>query len=111
MPSPDPSAGTVFLVRDDRVAGAGAALRLVAVAVAATVGFGAAAVVAAGFTAAGFARPFDRVGDAPGDEEGAVADRASDAGLSSLILAASWATSARASDACFFRFASTSRVF
>jgi hypothetical protein len=79
-------------------------------------GFGAvdlaaAGLAATGFAAVGFARALDRAGEAARDEAGAVADRALAGGLSSLICAVSWTTSARASDACFFRFASTSRAF
>ena len=74
-------------------------------------GFAAVDFAAAGFAAAGFARALERAGDAARDEAGRVADRALVAGLSSLIWAVSWTTSARASDACFFRFASTSRAF
>jgi len=128
VPSPDPSAGTVFRVRAVRVAGEDAVFRLVDVDVVdarvvefvpadatATVGFGAAAraaagFAAAGFAAAGFARALDRAGDAA-REAGVFTDRALGAGLSSLIRAVSWATSARASAACFFRFAATSRAF
>ena len=68
----------------------------------AAAGFAAAGFAAAGLAAAGFARALDRAGRM----------RAwVGAGRSSLIWAVSWATSARASDACFFRFASTSRAF
>jgi len=115
VPSPDPSPGTAFDVRGDRVAVEDAGFRAVvdvvdrfAVALVdetAALGFGAAAFaavdlaaagfVAAGLAAAGFAR---------------ARDRATVGGLSSLIWAVSWTTSARASDACFFRFASTSRA-
>jgi hypothetical protein len=136
VPSPDPSAGTV-LVRAVRVAGEDAALRrvdvdavdvraldFVPVDATAAVGFAAADRAAAGFAPAGFApaglaatgldpagfaRAFERPGDAA--REAGVTDRAPVAGLSSLIRAVSWATSARASDACFVRFASTSRAF
>jgi hypothetical protein len=113
VPSPDPSAGTAFCVRAARVAGEVAVFRRVddvvdARAVEATAtfgcaaaGFAAAALAAAGFAAAGFARALGRAGDAARVR----------AGRSSLIRAVSWATSARASDACFFRFASTSRAF
>ena len=129
MPSPDPSAGTAFRVRAVRAAGEDAVFRRVdvdvvdrravdvaPVDVAATVGLAAAGVVAAGlaavdFAAAGFARALDRAGDAARDEPGVVTDRAPVAGWSSLIWAVSRATSARALDACFFRFASTSRAF
>jgi hypothetical protein len=135
VPSPDPSAVTVF-VRAVRVTGEDAVFRRVEVVdvravdfpvdATATVGFAAVDLVGAGFAAvdlvgadfapagfepAGFARAFDRPGDAARDEAGVVTDRAPVAGLSSLIRAVSWATSARASDACFFRFASTSRAF
>ena len=139
MPSPDPSAGTVFFVREARVAGEDAVFGRVDAVVDATgtfgfgaadrdgacfgpaafaaVGFAAAALAAAGFALAGFAlagfaRALERAVDAPRDEAGDVADRARvGTGRSSLIWAVSWATSARASDACFFRFASTSRTF
>jgi hypothetical protein len=129
VPSPDPSAETVLRVRAVRVADEDAGFRRVDVDVTATFGFAAAAeaavdVAEAGFAeagvavidfaaaglAAGFARAFERAGDAALEEAFAV-DRAPDAGLSSLIRAVSWTTSARASDACFFRFASTSRAF
>ena len=63
--------------------------------------FAAAGFAAADFAAAGFARALDRAGDAARVW----------AGRSSLIRTVSWATSARASDACRFRFASTSRAF
>ena len=124
VPSPDPSAGTAFRVRAGRVAGEEAVFRRVDVDVVdarvveatatfgfaaagfaaagfAAAGFAAAGFAAAGFAAAGFARALDRAGDAARVW----------AGRSSLIRAVSWATSARASDACRFRFASTSRAF
>ena len=80
-------------------------------------GFGAAAfaavdLAAAGLAATGFAAAgFARAEEAARDGAGAVADRALAGALSSLIRAVSWTTSARASDACFFRLASTSRAF
>ncbi len=61
--------------------------------------------------AAGFARTLARDADGARLAAGAATARARVAGLSSLIRAVSWATSVRASDACFFRFASTSRAF
>ncbi len=87
-----------------------------AVDAAATLGFGAEGLAAAGFAADGFAadgfaRAPERAGEAARDGAGATTARARVAGLSSLIRAVSWATSVRASDACFFRFASTSRAF
>jgi hypothetical protein len=119
VPSPDPSAGTAFRVRGVRVADEGAVFRRVdvdvvdrcAVAIVpvdetATFGF-----AAVDLAAAGFARALDRAGEAARDEAGAATARAPVAGLSSLIRAVSWTTSARASDACFFRLASTSRAF
>ncbi len=88
VPSPDPSAGTVFRVRGVRVADDDAVFRrvdvdvpcvvaFVAVDATATVGFGAAGLAAAGFAAAGFAaagfaRALDRAGEAARDEAGAV---------------------------------------
>ena len=112
VPSPDPSAGAAFRVRAVRVAGVDAVFRRVdadvvdarALDVTATFGFAAAGFAAAGFAAAGFA--------AAGFAAGTATDRARvGAGRSALTWAVSWATSARASDACFFRFASTSRAF
>ena len=134
MPSPDPSADTVFGVRAVRVACEDAVFRRVDVdvvdpravdfvpvdATAAVgfaeadreaAGFAAAGFAAAGFALAGFARVLERAGDAARADTGRVADRVLVAGLSSLIWAVSWTTTARASDACFFRFASTSRAF
>ena len=72
----------------------------------ATFGFAAAGFAAAGFAAAGFARALGRAVDDAG-----AFDRATVGGLSALIWAVSWTTSARASVACLFRFASTSRAF
>jgi hypothetical protein len=124
VPSPDPSAGTVLRGRAVRVAGEDGVFRradvdvvdaravdFVALVATATVGFRAADRAAAGFGADGFARALDRAGDAARDEAGAATDRPPVPGLSSLIRAVSWATAARASDACFLRFASTSRAF
>jgi hypothetical protein len=123
VPSPDPSAGTVFAVRGALVAVEDAVFRRVDVVadVTATFGFGAAdraaaglaaaGFAAAGFAAAGFARALGRAGDAARDEALATDRARVGAGRSSLIRAVSWATSARASDACFLRFASTSRAF
>ena len=72
----------------------------------ATFGFGATDVAAARFAAAGLAAA--RLAAAGFAR---ARDRATVGGRSPLIWAVSWATSARASAACFFRFASTSRVF
>lgn len=77
----------------------------------AAAGLAAAGLAAAGFAAAGFARALERAVGAARVNVGAFADRALVGGLSSLIWAVSWATSARASVACFFRFASTPRAF
>jgi len=73
-------------------------------------GFGAVALAAGGFAAALAAAGFAPAGLAAAGFARA-RDRATVGGLSSLIWAVSWTTSARASDACFLRFASTSRAF